>query len=277
MMIKIKKYLFTFILLGLGVVYIIPLIITLSNSFMPEIEIIRNLNKNFVTMPLIPNKFSMSQYRRILMESPVYLRMYWNSIYITSSIIIATLLIAPGTAYAFTVLNFKYKETLYFIYICIMILPLTITLVPNYIVMDFFNLHDNWLAIILPGIFNPFAVFLLRQQLKVFPEEIIEAAEMEGAGHFIILIKIVYPLIKSGIAACVLLIFIDYWNLIDQAVVFINSMEKQPLSVFLSYINRDSMGVSFAAASFYVFPSLLFLFYGIDNLKTGIVLASIKY
>lgn len=138
------------------------------------------------------------------------------------------------------------------------------------------NITDSYWAIILPGIFNPFGVFVLRQSIKMIPCSYIKSVKIDGAGHIQIFLHIVMPIIKSGLMAAAMLILIDYWNMVDQAVIFIRESTKQPLSMFLANINQEKMGVSFAGACFYAIPVLIMLIYGQEYLKEGIGLSGIK-
>lgn len=276
--IKIKYILFLFI----TIIYMIPLLVTLTNSFMSSKEVERNYsvdslsNEEYVEMNFVPEKVTLSQYGRLLFESPVYLNMFWNSVKITIPIVIGQILISSLAAYAFTILEFKGKEILFFLYIIVMLLPLQVTLLPNYIVADWFDITDSYLAIILPGIFNPFGVFLLRQYMKSMPDGYIEAAKIDGAGHGRIFLSIILPMVNPGIAALAMLTLIDYWNLIDQAVIFIQDAERLPLSTFLAQVNNGEVGMAFAGSCFYAVPVLLVLFYGQGHLKEGIAITGMK-
>jgi len=252
---------------------------------MSSSEIIRNYSseggilqesKKFIDMNLVPGSVTLSQYDQILFRSPFYLNMFWNSVKITIPVVIGQLIVSSMAAYAFTVLRFKYKEALFFTYIIVMLLPLQVTLMPNYVIADMLHMTDSYLAIILPGIFNPFGVFLLRQFMKTIPDAYIESAQIDGAGHFRIFIGIILPMVKSGLASVAMLTFVDYWNLIDQAVIFIRDSNAQPMSLFLARINQAQMGISFASSCFYVLPVLIILFYGQEYLKEGIGLSGLK-
>lgn len=268
--------------LVITVIYMAPLIVTFANSFMSSTEVEQNYNisgmeeESYVDMNIIPEKVTLSQYAELLFDSPVYLNMFWNSIKIIVPIVVGQIFVSTLAAYAFSVLNFKGKELLYFLYIIVMLLPLQVTLMPNYIVADWFHITDSYLAIILPGIFNPFGVFLLRQFMKSMPDAYMEAAKIDGAGHGTIFISIIVPMIKPGIAATVMLTLLDYWNLVDQAVIFIQNAEKQPLSTFLAQINNGDIGLSFASSCFYAIPMLLVVFYGQEYLKQGIGITGIN-
>lgn len=268
--------------LAITVIYMAPLIITFTNSFMSSTEVERNYNVSgmeegsYVDMNFIPEKVTLSQYAELLFDSPVYLNMFWNSVKITVPIVVGQIIVSTLAAYAFTVLKFKGKELLFFLYIIVMLLPLQVTLMPNYIVADWLGFTDSYLAIILPGIFHPFGVFLLRQFMKSLPDTYLEAAKIDGAGHGTIFISIILPMIKPGIAATAMLTLLDYWNLVDQAIIFIQDSEKQPLSTFLAQINNGDIGLAFAGSCFYAVPMLLVLLYGQEHLKQGIAITGIK-
>lgn len=279
---KWKKQFWFMLFVVIVIIYMAPLIITFTNSFMSSREVERNYGINwskeneYVDINIIPDKVTLSQYAELLFDSPVYLNMFWNSVKITVPIVLGQIIVSTLAAYAFTVLKFKGKEVLFFLYIIVMLLPLQVTLMPNYIVADWFDITDSYLAIILPGIFNPFGVFLLRQFMKSMPDAYMEAAQIDGAGHGRIFLSIIIPMIKPGIAATAMLTLLDYWNLVDQAIIFIQDSEKQPLSTFLAQINNGDIGLAFAGSCFYAIPMLLALLYGQEHLKQGIAISGIK-
>jgi multiple sugar transport system permease protein len=264
------------------VVYMMPLIITFTNSFMGSREVENNYSTGslgideYVDMDVVPKKATLSQYAALLFDSPVYLHMFWNSVKLVAPIVLGQILVSAPAAYALTVLKFRGKEGLFFLYMIVMLLPLQVTLMPNYIVADWMGITDSCLAIILPGIFNPLGVFLLRQFMKSMPDAYIEAAKMDGAGHGKIFLWVVLPMVKHGIAAVAMLTLLDYWNLVDQAVIFIQNSEAQPLSIFLAKINSGQLGIAFAGSCFYALPVLLVLLYGQEYLKNGIAITGLK-
>ena len=264
------------------ILYMTPLIVTFAGSLMSSREVEKNYRvggireDEYIDMNVIPEKVTLSQYVELLFESPVYLNMFWNSVKITVPIVIGQIVVSTPAAYAFTVLKFKGKELLFFLYIIVMLLPLQVTLMPNYIVADWLDITDSYLAVILPGIFNPFGVFLLRQFMKSMPDAYMEAAQIDGAGHGKIFLSIIVPMIKPGIAATAMLTLLDYWNLVDQAVIFIQDTQKQPLSMFLAQINSGEIGLAFAGSCFYAAPMLLILLYGQEHLKQGIAITGLK-
>ena len=159
---------------------------------------------------------------------------------------------------------------IFFMYIILMLMPYQVTLVPNYLVSDWLNLLDtNW-AIWLPGIVSPFAVFLLTKFMRRIPESVMEAAQIDGAGEWQIYRRICMPLCKGAICSAAILVFIDYWNMVEQPLLLLTDAEMHPLSVFLSKINAGEIGLAFAVATIYMVPSLLIFLYGEEYLVDGI-------
>lgn len=283
---KRKRLLLFLIVMCFSLLWIGPLVLTVINSFAPitkgesdtiSINEIRDKDEEgFTEISFLPEAYSLEQYEEILMKTPVYLNMFWNSVIITVSVVAGSVIVSTLGAYGFTMLRFRGKELLFLVYIVVMLLPLQVTLMPNYLIAGFLGIEDSYLAIILPAVFNPFGVFLLRQQMKVLPEECVEAAKIDGAGHPQIFFYITLPMVKSGIAALVMLLVIEYWNLIDQAIIFIKRIEQYPMSVFLARINKEASGISYAAATFYIIPVLALLCYGHEYLKEGIGLMNVK-
>jgi multiple sugar transport system permease protein len=145
------------------------------------------------------------------------------------------------------------------VYIVVMLMSLQAVLVPNYIVATFLGIRHSYLAIILPGGFSPFGVFLMRQSMRLLPVSCFEAAYMDGANHWQLFMQVRIPQLKSSIAALCRLIFIEYWNLVEQAVIFIDDYAKEPLSVYLSRLATGRVGLIFAASCVYLFLPLWFL------------------
>ena len=158
----------------------------------------------------------------------------------------------------------------FFGYIILMLMPYQVTLVPNYLVAEWFKiLNTNW-AIWLPGIFSPFSVYLLTKYMKRIPKALFEAAQIDGAGEWQMFRKIAMPICKGAIYSCAILVFIDYWNMVEQPLILFTDTEKYPLSVFLSKINEGEIGLAFAVATIYMIPGLLIFLYSEEYLVEGI-------
>jgi len=285
----ISKSIITILLLLLGILILAPLVISLTNSLMSEQEIGSNYNsigqmtveavngKNaFVNLKIIPDWVSFEQYAKVLIATPTYLNRFWNSVFLVGLIIGGQVIVAALAAYAFGKLRFRGRDKLFFIYLMTMLMPFQVTLVPNYIIADKLNLLNSAGAIILPGIFGAFGVFMLRQFIKTIPNDYVEAATMDGAGHLSIFLRIILPLVKPGLAALIVLLFVDYWNMVEQPLIFLDDDYKQPLSVYLSVIQEEARGVGFASSVLYMFPMVLLFLYAETHFIQGIQMSGIK-
>lgn len=277
------------ILSFLGILFLMPLIVTITNSFMTGndilshyttslsvFDLVSGIKEKFIQIPLIPSQITFSQYKEALINQPAFLILLVNSLKITVPVVVGNVLVSVLTSYGFTIWNWKHKEKVFFIYIVVMLMPLQAVLVPNYIVADKLGLTTSYLAIILPGIFSPFGTFLLRQTMKGIPKEYFEAAQVDGASSFYIFWHIVLPQMKSGIAALSMLVFIEYWNIVEQVIIFIKEYYREPLSVFLSLIPSENISLIFAISTVYMVLPLWFLTIGQKNLEKGIELSGIK-
>ena len=157
-----------------------------------------------------------------------------------------------------------------------MLMPFQVTLVPNYLIAEKLGILDKPLAIILPGIFSTFSVFLLTKYMRQIPSSYIEAAKLDGAGEWQIFTMICIPMCRSALYAMGILLFIDYWNMVEQPLVLLTDPDKQPLSVFLSQINSGEVGIAFAASFIFMIPPLLIFLHGEQYLIEGISRSGIK-
>ncbi len=132
-----------------------------------------------------------------------------------------------------------------------MMLPYQVTVIPNYEAIRALHLLGTRFSIWLPGIFSPFSVYLLTKYMKRIPVEILEAAEVDGAGIWRRLWSIVIPISKGEVAAAAILVMIDYWNQVELPRVMFDDAFQYPLSVFLSQIREGAFGIVFAAAVIY--------------------------
>ncbi len=274
----------TLVAAAFAVLFLLPIVLTITNSFMSASEISANYGSVFATsesggkvyisekvnLKFIPDMVSFSQYITVLFKSPEYLLKFWNAVILVVPIVIFQLVVATLAAYGFSRYKGRLREIIFFSYIILMLMPYQVTLVPNYLVSNWFNIIDtNW-AIWLPGIFSPFAVYLLTKFMRRIPTGVIEAAQIDGAGEWQIFRRVCFPLCKGAICSAAILVFIDYWNMVEQPLILLSDAEKHPLSVFLSKINEGEIGLAFAVATIYMVPSLLVFLYGEEYLVDGI-------
>ena len=267
-----------------AVLFLMPIVLTITNSLMTKSEInanygvifakrngVRVFISNTVNLKFIPDIVTFEQYFKVLILSPEYLLKFWNSVIYVVPIVVFQLAIASLASYGFARYRGRVREVIFFAYIILMLMPYQVTLVPNYLVSSWLNILDTRWAIWLPGFFSPFAVYMLTKYMRRIPKSIYEAAEIDGAGEWQIFPKICLPNCKGGLASIAILLFIDYWNMVEQPLILLSNDQLHPLSVFLSKINSGEISLAFAVAVIYmVLPMMVFL-YGEESLVEGIV------
>lgn len=275
----------TFVIIAFfAVVFLMPTVLTITNSFMSTTEISANYGQIFtnasadaktyisekVNLKFIPDMVSFGQYKTAFITSPAYLLKFWNSVILTLPVVVGQIIVAAGASYCFARNRTKLSNTIFFIYIILMLMPYQVTLVPNYLVAEWLHILDTRWAIILPGIFAPFAVFILTKFMRRIPNAIVEAAKLDGANEFQIFTRVFLPLCKGTIYSVAILVFIDYWNMVEQPLILLGDSEMHPLSVFLSKVNTSDAGLAFAVATIYMIPTMLIFLYSEDYLVEGI-------
>ncbi len=264
-----------------AVSFLLPTVLTITNSFMSESEIQSNYGMIFsttsggyvsekVNLKFIPDKVTLSQYISGLINTPDYLVKFWNSVLLVVPIVIFQVVVACVAAYSFSRWRGKVRSGIFFFYVILMLMPYQVTLVPNYLVSEWLGILNTRWSIILPGIFAPFSVFLITKYMRRIPYALIESAKVDGAGEWQIFTRICLPQCRSAIFSVTLLVFIDYWNMVEQPLILLQDADSQPLSVFLSSINSGEIGLAFAMATVYMLPSLLLFLYGEEYLVEGI-------
>lgn len=265
-----------------AVAFLLPTVLTFTNSFMTQSEIAANYGKVFssvsgnayisetVNLKFIPDKVSLSQYITVLFKSPDYLLKFWNSVILVVPIVVLQVGVASITAYGFTRWRGKVRSFLFFFYVILMLMPYQVTLVPNYLVSQWLGILNTRWAIIFPGMFAPFSVFLLTKFMRRIPASLIEAAKLDGSSEWQIFKDICLPQCRSALYSIAILVFIDYWNMVEQPLILLSDASLQPLSVYLSTINTGEIGIAFAIAVIYMIPGLLLFLHGEEYLVEGI-------
>jgi len=267
-----------------AVLFLLPTVLTISNSFMTQSEIDANYGMIFestrpgvgsyvsdsVNLKFIPDKVSADQYITVLFRSPEYLLKFWNSVILVIPIVILQVSIASFAAYSFTRYQGRFKNALFFFYIVLMLMPYQVTIVPNYLIAERLGILGSRWAVIFPGAFAPFSVFLLTKFMRRIPSVLIEAAKLDGANEWQIFTRVCIPQCRSALYSIAILVFIDYWNMVELPIILLDNSESQPLSVYLSTINAGEAGIAFAVAVVYMIPPLLLFLHGEEALVEGI-------
>lgn len=275
--------------LGLGfmaILFLMPMILTVSSSLMTEREITYHyqamLNpgsdkenvSDTISLSLVPESVTTDQYAATITDS-TFLKRLWNSVLLVVPITVLQIIISLFAAYGFARYDGKIKRMVFFIFIILMLMPNQVMLVPNYLVGQSIGIEGSRWMVILPGVFSVFPIYLLTRTMRRIPKSYFEAAKLDGAGEVQIFRYVVLPMCKSMIVSVLLLVFIDYWNMVEQPLLFLNP-EQQPLSLYLSGTGNEHLGQTFAAAVLYMIPPLLLFLYGRKDLSRGISYAGNK-
>jgi multiple sugar transport system permease protein len=225
---------------------------------------------------LIPNRITFSGYYQMLFARPHYLMKFWQSLGLSLAIVTGQLVISILGGYAFSKFRFPGRDILFFFLIALMMMPMQVMLVPGYITLDAMGLIGSYSALILPASFSAFGVFLICQFMSSIPDVILESAKIDGAGHFLILRKILLPNCKAGLASLVILSFIDSWNMVEQPLVYLRDSLKNPFSLFLLQINEFEPALGFACGVLAILPVLLLFLFFEEELISGISYSVLK-
>ena len=280
---KKRHLLKIFLLTVAAVLILLPVIITFLYSFFAPDEI-RNFmetrsqyGEQMMEIKLSPHKVSLEQYWHILIEDTSVLRYYFNSIVYTLTILVCQAIIVPAMAYALSRYKYPGRDLLSFLIIVLLLLPFQITMVPTVLMLRNLELMDTLWAIILPSIASPFYVFLIRQNMLGIPNELFEAAQIDGAGPIRCFFHIALPVSRAILGAALALSFADCWNMVEQPLVFLPTQTSlYPLSVAFNQLSRTSTGVEFAGASLFLIPALLIYLFFQKDIMTGIQLSELK-
>ena len=275
---------FAFILLAvISIVMLIPIVFTFLYSFFPKSEITAYLaqrnsydQSKWLDVLFSPAQVSLRQYYTILIEEPQYLQLFCNSALYGSAILLGQAFVIPMTAYALSRFRFHGRDALFFLVLMLMLLPFQVTMAPSVTTLRALGLLNTAWAVILPMIFSPFYLFLIRQFMIGIPNEIIEAGQMDGAGTFRCFVHVMVPVCRPIIGAAAALSFADSWNMVEQPLVYLTSQNMQPLSVMFNQISTDSTGIAFAGAALYLLPMLLVYIYFQDDILLGVQLSELK-
>ena len=278
----VKRILRSSLLWCAAVIVLMPLVMTLGGSLMGETELLEHIRPVTQTSPgyaratLVPALPTLRQYVSLLFDTPKFLSMFWNSMGLVLPLVLGQVVVGTMAAWGFAHFRFPLRNALFMGYIALMMMPFQVTLAPSYLVLDALNLIDTPWAVILPGAFGTFSVFLLRQFFAAIPESLPDSARIDGAGELRVFLHIALPLGKTGIASLFILSFLDHWNLIEQPLTFLRTQDKWPLSLYLTRIGESNVDVALAASIITLLPTLLLFFYCESYLVAGIQMSGLK-
>jgi len=244
-----KNQTFTLVLgAALAALFLLPIIVTVLQSFMNTQQIAKG------GLQFLPVPFTLAPYWKILSANYEYLFMFWDSLKVT---VIATAgNLVASVCIGFFLGRFKFfgKKFLLGMFFAVIFLPFSVTLVPNYILIQQLNLFDSHWALIIPAAFAPLGMILMMLCTAGLPDDVFEAAMLETGSIFRLFIHVVIPLLVPAIAAFTLLMFAENWNMVEQPQVMLDNVFKQPLSIALNSMYGSDASIQFPGAVIYILP-----------------------
>ena len=260
------KYLSRGIVLLFVVIFTLPIVLTLVHSFGVQDTVSEGLKLT----KILPERLGLDGYYELFVENHWILRGFWNSVLYAGVITVCNIVVSVPAAFAFLHARFKGKDVLFFFYIVLMMMPLQVTLLPNYIGLRDMNLLDTQYAIILPAIFTPFSAFLMTQYMRGLEEVSIEAAMLETDSVIRMLVMIVLPQLKTCILAVFVFVFAEYWNMVEQPNIYLRQETLKPMSVLLDTSGAMTLSVVLAGSVVLMIPIVILYLYFHDSLEVGL-------
>lgn len=271
--IKVSTILLHMALVVGAIIMVFPFIWSILSS-------LKGVSQIFAVPPeFIPNPFVWSNYPDSLQAMP-FGRAYWNSFYITILIVGIQLITASMAAYAFAKIRFPGINLIFVLFLATMMIPKQVTMVPTYMIMSKIGWLDTHLALIVPGaLFNAFSVFLLRQFVMGIPNELEEAAIVDGANPFRVYWSVILPLIRPALAAVGIFSFMGTWNNFLEPLIYLSTPDLFTVPLMLNYFKglyATDWGLMMAGSTISIIPVLIVYVIAQKHIIEGVALTGVK-
>lgn len=260
------------ILLLLGIITVYPFVWMLFSSF--------KVNKEIMALEqhLLPQAFTVENY--ISMNARFnFMRFFANSLLVTIVITLAVIYTSTICGFVLSKYKFKGRELLFGFVLCTMMIPWCVTIIPKYSMIQKFGWLDSYKALIIPAMFSGFGIFNMKQHIATLPDEILEAARIDGANEFYIFHRIIFPMAKNGISSIAIFQFLWAWEDYLWPYLIISTKEKQLLAVGLKMFSGQystDYGALFAATAISIIPVLLIYLIFQKQFIAGVASAAVK-
>lgn len=271
------------LLIVLALLAVYPVIFLSAGSLMGADELEDCLRavvsgaEGYASFPVLPKYPTLQHFAEVLLDSPEFFVMFWNSILITFGVLGGQFVVGTMAAWGFARYEFPCKRGIFLLYIVLMLLPFQVLMLSDYLLLDRLRLLDSLWAVILPGMFSTFPVFIMYRFFAEIPDSLIESARLDGAREWQLFWYLALPMGSSGIIAALVLGFLEYWSLIEQPLTFIKDKSRLPLSVFLPDLTMTGKaGFLFAVSVVTFLPAIMVFMGGRDYLEQGIMAGAVK-
>lgn len=263
--------------LAVGVVafvFVIPLIWMILSSLKPANEVFARPYR------WLPSVWQWGNYMTVWTAKDMpLLRAFYNSLYIVFFSIVGQMLISSTAAYAFAKIDFKGKNLVFLLFLSSMMVPTQVTIIPRFMLFKSIGLYNNLWAIILPTLFGATSIFMLRQFYMGLPNDLMEAAKIDGAGHLRIFLQIMLPLTKAALVSLIILTFISSWNEYMGPLIFLTKKKNYTVSQAIRWYLMDDAqeyNLTMAAAASAIVPVGILFVFGQRYFVEGIATSGVK-
>jgi len=252
---RMRMYLL-YLVLFMGVIITIgPFVWMVLSSFKSGGEIVRTPPTFFPEEPTLNN------YRRVLTGIP-FVRYFFNSLYVSTLTPISVLFTSSLAGYIFAKFEFPFRETIFVVFLSTLIIPFELIMTPLYLIFSSLRLINTYTALILPYVVNVFGIYLVRQFMHQIPNDLIDAARIDGCSEFRIFAEIIVPQMKPALATLGIFTFMSQWNNYLWPLIAINDMLLRPLQVGLAMVTQSQptttlYDISMAASTLAVGPVIV--------------------
>ncbi len=268
---------------GTALLVCAPVAFLLAGTFMDQRELRENLGPvllaqrgSFARWSLLPRLPTLRPAVELLLDSPEFFHMFWNTLWMTVGILLGQLAVGAPAAWGFARYRFPLRRALFALYVILMLMPFQVTMLSSFLALDRLGLLDTRWAVILPGAFSTFPVYIMYSFFRSIPEAVLESARLDARSGFQVFWYIGLPLGSAGLVSAMVLGFLECWNLIEQPLAFLKDKTLWPLSLYLPNISLERAGPAFAGSTVALIPALLVFLSGRDYLEQGIVAAAVK-
>ena len=245
-----------------ALLFLLPVAFTIGCSFLSPQEVQRVFGPllgegSAAVVGGLPQGFSLMGYYEVFFATPDYLVKFWLSLLLAVGAVVGQVVISCMGGFAFAFFDFPGKRLLFGLLCFFMLVPLQVTLLPNYLLLDAFGLLNTYWALLLPLAFAPLGTFLLTQIFRSVPADILQAARLDGAGTLQVMVKVLLPCGKSGVSTLIILTLIESWNMVEQPLIYLKDVGSYPLSVFLASRYTENLPLQFVCCVLSLLPLAL--------------------
>lgn len=256
----------------LAVIALVPFVWMISTSLKSRGALMS------IPIEWIPAEPTLDAYGEVFSRFP-FLKTIGNSLFITCSFTLLTIISASMAAFAFAKIRFRGSRLVLGFYLATMMIPTQVTMIPLFVVMNKLGLIDSYASVILPGIFKPFAVFMLVQQMRAIPNDFLDAARIDGAGIFQVYRRIALPMCAPTIATLAVTTFMESWNDYLWPLLMLTDRNKMTLPIALSTLNgqyNTEYNVLMAGSLISMIPIVIIYLCAQKQFKNGLMAGGIK-